>query len=204
MVKGILAEWGICSRTVSLNGFPFSLTHWKNTIAVGFNTGNITIFDSVTGSQVAVFSGHNGQVGSLTFSLDGTFLLSGSGDETVKLWDVQTGGVVKTFCGHTHRVLSVSISPDCTTIASGSLDKTIRLWDVKTGNCFCVIGRHRQKVTSVSFSPTNSRLLISASNDYTVRQWSVNGTQIGPTCEGTNVALSWDTFCFMGGTGCYS
>jgi WD40 repeat protein len=55
----------------------------------------------------------------LAFSSDGTSLVSGSDDCTVKLWDVQTGGTVKTFFGHTELVLSVSISADYTIIASG-------------------------------------------------------------------------------------
>ena len=35
VVKGILTEWGTCSRTVSFSGRPFSLAYWKDTIAVG-------------------------------------------------------------------------------------------------------------------------------------------------------------------------
>jgi len=62
---------------------------------------------------------------------DGTLLVSGSRDDTVKLWDVQTGGVIKTFRGHTDCVLSVAISADCTMIISGSSDKTIHLWDIQ-------------------------------------------------------------------------
>jgi len=93
-------------------------------------SGGIAVLDAITGSQVAVLSGHTDWVRSVTFSLDGIFLVSGGEDKNTILWDVQTGGVVKTFCGHSSWVLSVSISLDCTTIASGPRDKTIRLWNV--------------------------------------------------------------------------
>jgi len=196
VVKGVLAEWGTCSRTVFLNDTPMSLAYWKDTIAVGLYSGRIDILDAITGSKVAVLSGHTDGVNSLTFSLDGAFLVSGSDDKNVKLWDVQTGGVVKTFCGQT-RVLSVSISPDCTTIASGSDDQTIRLWHVQAGDCFRVIDGFQDWVNSVSFSPTNPKLLISASDDDTVQQWDINGCQIGPTHEGRGVAFSSDGTHFI-------
>ena len=197
VVKGTLAEWGTCSRTVSLNGCLQSLACWKNTIAVGLDLGDISILDAITGSQLAVFSGHTHMVRSLTFSLDGVFLVSGSDDETVKLWDVQTGGVVKTFSAHTHWVWSVSISPNCAIIASGTRDNTICLWNVQAGDCFCVIDAHNCPVTSVSFSPTNPKLLISASHDNTVRQWDINGCQIGSTYEGKGVTFSSDGTHFV-------
>ena len=197
MIKGPTAEWGICSRTVFLKYVPVVLTCWRDTIAVGLTSSYIIILNMITGSQTAVFPGHTDTVWALTFSLDGTLLVSGSRDETVKLWDVQTGGVIKTFHVYTKSITSVSISPDCTMIASGCKDGTIHLWDIQTGGCFHVIDGHNDNVNSVNFSPTNSQLLISASDDYTVRQWDVNGHQIGPTCEGTNVAFSPDGTHFV-------
>ena len=112
VVKGLLAEWGMCSRTVLSNNSPYTLSYWNNTIAVGSTHRDILILDAITGSQTAVLTGHTDEVRALIFSSDGTSLVSGSCDKTIKLWDVQTGGVVKTFCGHTHWVYSVSISAD--------------------------------------------------------------------------------------------
>jgi len=197
VVKGILAEWETCSRTVFFSDVPTSLAYWKDTVVVGLQSGDITILDAITGSQVAVLSEHTGFVGAVAFSLDGAFLVSGSHDTNVKLWDVQTGGVVKTFCGHTEPVCSVSISPNCTTIASGSQDMTICLWHVQAGDCFCVIDGFNDWVNSVSFSPTNPQLLISASDDNNVQQWDINGCQIGPSHKGIGVAFSSDGTHFV-------
>jgi len=197
VVKGILDEWGTCSRTVFFDEVTLSLAYWKDTIAVGLESGDITILDATTGSKVAILSGHTDWVRAVAFSLDGAFLVSGSEDQNVKLWDVQTGGVVKTFCGHTEYVVSVSISPDCTTIASGSWDRTIRLWDVQAGDCFHVIDGFNSWVNSVSFFPTDSQLLISASDDNKVQQWDINGCQIGPTHNGCGAAFSSDGTHFV-------
>ena len=146
---------------------------------------------------MAIFSGHDDWVRALAFSSDGVLLVSGGDDTTVKLWDIQTGGVIKTFSGHTSSVSSVSISPDQTTLASGSKDNTIRLWGVWTGECFCTIDGHSDSIKSVCFFPTYPKHLISASKDQTVRQWDINGCQIGPTYEGNGVAFSLDGAQFV-------
>jgi len=189
--------WGTCIRTVLCNNdYTTTLAYWNNTIATGYPGKDITIFDVLTGSQTAVFSGHDAYVHSLAFSLDGTLLVSGSDDNTIKLWDVQTGGVVKTFCGHTKLVLSVSISVDNTTIASGSADETIWLWNIGAGECQ-VIKKYNDQVRTVSFSPTNPQLLLSASRDGTVQKWDTDGHQIGPPIPGSHVAFSPDGTQFV-------
>jgi len=189
VVKGLPAGWGMCSRTVMLDDHTSALSH-HNTIAIGSLPGDIIILNAITGSQAAVLSGHTDEVVTLTFSPDGTSLVSGGLDKTVKLWDMQTGGVVKTFFGHTEGVYSVSISADCITIASGSEDKTICLWDIQTGECYCVI-QQQSYVSHVSFSPTDPQHLISISNDK-LWQWDTNGHQIRLPCDGIYTASSSD------------
>jgi WD40 repeat protein len=192
---GFPTGWGTSSRTVKLYHQPLALTCWKDTLAVGLEYGDIITLNATTGSQVAVLDGHTDHVESLTFLPDGTLLVSGGGDKTVKLWDVQTGGVVKTFHGHTGGVYSVSISSNHTTIASGSKDCTIRLWDIKMGGCHCVITQQGW-VTDVVFSPTNPQHLISASGGL-IQKWDTNGHQVGPTHKGTCPAFSPDGTHFI-------
>ena len=194
-VKGPSAEWGVCSRTVLLDSFTQTLSFWNKIIAVGSRHGDIIILNAVTGSRTAILSGHTAEVNTLTFSLDGTSLVSGSDDRTVKLWDLQTGGVVKTFLGHTDVVWSVSISADFTVIVSGSYDHTIRLWDIQTGECHQTIEQQKE-VLHVCFSPTSFQYLISRSGGK-VWQWDHNGHQIKPPCDGSCTAFSSDGTHFM-------
>jgi WD40 repeat protein len=198
VVKG-LVSWGTCFRTVALNDRPQALAYWKDIIAVGLRSGDIVTLDGITGTQVGVLSGHTSWARSLNFSPDGTLLVSGSNDETLKLWDVQTGGIVKTFHGHTNHVYSTSISPNCITIASGSRDKTIRLWNIQTGECCCII-EQQGYVEHISFSPTNPEHPMFVSNDV-VQWWDVSGYKIGPAYNGSYAALSLDGthFALCGG-----
>jgi WD40 repeat protein len=190
MIKGTSAKWGTCSCTVLLDSCTLALSYWNNTIAVGCGDRNIIILDAITGSQVAILSGHTGWVRSVAFSSDGRSLVSGSYDANVKLWDVETGGVAKTFYGHTEFVWSVAISADCTRIASGSEDEIIYLWDVHTEKHLYTI-KQQQTIFHVSFSPIDPQQIISISGSK-VWHWDINGHQVPPTYDGTHVAFSPD------------
>jgi len=196
LVTGLSATWGTCSRTVSFHESAIGLVCWGNIVVVSLGTGSIIILDAVTGTHVSILSGHTNWVRSLTFSSDGTFLVSGSSDTTIKLWHIQTGGVIRTFSGHTDYIYSVSMSLDCATIASGSVDKTIRLWDVGTGECSHIIEGHTHQVNSVNFSK-HPQTLISSSDDYTVRWWGIDGHQIQQAGGGPKVAFSSDGTHFI-------
>ena len=195
VVKGLSAEWGVCSRTVLLDDSIQTLSYHNNTVAAGSFSGDIIILDTITGIQTAILSGHAEAVYSVTFSSDGTSLVSGSGDYTVKLWDIQTGGIAKTFFGHTGSIMSVSMSADNTVIASGSGDKTIYLWSIQTGECHCIINQQNY-IPQVSFSPIDSQHLISISGGK-VWQWDTDGHQIRPTCNGSCIAFSSDGTQFI-------
>jgi len=190
VVRGLPAGWGTCFCIVVLNERPLGLACWKDIIAVGSESCYIMTLNAITGSKIAILSGHIGLARCLTFSPDGTMLVSGSSDKTIKLWDMQTGGVIKTFQGHTGGVYSVSISPNCTTIASGSGDETIRLWDIQTGECHCVL-QQEDWVGPVSFLPFDPHHFMFVTG-FKVQKWNTNGYKIAPEYCGSCAAFSFD------------
>ena len=195
VVEGPPTGWGICSRTTLLSSFTQTLSHHGNSVAVGSESGDIIILNAITGSQSAVFSGHTREVSHVVFSSDGTLLVSGSVDKTIKLWDIQTGGVAKTLFGHKGGVLCVSISVDSNIIASGSIDRTICLWNVQTRECCHTIQQQRY-VSCVMLSPTGPQHLRSISNG-NVWQCGTNGFQIRPLFCGSHAAFSSDGTQFV-------
>jgi len=129
-----------------------------------------------------VMSGTGG-VCSVLFSPDGTRIVSGSRDSTIRVWDAATGlPLGEPFQGHTSSVWSVSFSPDGTHIVSGSWDSTVRVWDAVTGLPLGEPFRgHTGGVCSVSFSPDGTRIL-SGSRDFTVRVW-VSSVSFSPDAQ---------------------
>src|SRR5439155_653295 len=86
-----------------------------------------------SGREVRAFAGHTAGVGAFALSADGTTLVSGSDDKTLKLWDIPSGREVRAFAGHTAAVWACALSADGGTLVSGSHDKTLKLWDVASG-----------------------------------------------------------------------
>ncbi|KAG2339585.1 hypothetical protein BDR05DRAFT_967764 [Suillus weaverae] len=71
-----------------------------------------------------VLTEHTESVDSVSFSPDGTRMVTGSSDKTVRLWDAATGQPVgEPLRGHTSRVDSVSSSLDGTRVVTGFSDE---------------------------------------------------------------------------------
>ncbi|XP_076453353.1 notchless protein homolog 1-like [Babylonia areolata] len=123
---------------------------------------------------------HAEPVVAVSFSPDGRYLASGSGDMTVKFWDLNTETPQYTCKGHRNYVICLAWSPNGQKLASGSYtthnNGEVMIWDPKTGK---QIGQtltgHRKWVSSLSWKPLHldpeCRYLASASKDTTVRIW---------------------------------
>ncbi len=145
---------------------------------------------------VRTFRGHRTMVGSVAFSPNRSFTLSGGsafsfsdddgfalsqgtnetlgkGTAMLKLWDVASGKELRTFYGHKGRVSSVAFSPDGRFALSGGIDdKTLKLWDVASGKELRTFRGHGGPVHSVAFSP-DGRFALSGGNDNTMRLWDM-------------------------------
>jgi WD40 repeat protein len=90
-----------------------------------------------------------GSVNSVAISHDGTRIISGSSDNSIRIWDAQTGGALHELKGHSSSVNSVAISHDGTRIISGSDDNSIRIWDAQTGGALHELKGHSSSVTQL-------------------------------------------------------
>ena len=125
------------------------------------------------GAHISTLTGHKNWVLSVAFSADGSLLLSGSADRTIRLWDVEISECLQTLEGHGNWVMSVVFSSDGELIATGSADRTIKLWDLSTGECLRTLEGHKHGVWSVALSP-NGKTIARGRADQNVRLWSLN------------------------------
>jgi WD40 repeat protein len=84
---------------------------------------------------ICVLKGHKEAVYGVAFSPDGKFLLTASGDPSVKVWQLPDGKEIKSFAGpngHKQIVLAVAVSPDGSEFATAGADNTAKVWDFPT------------------------------------------------------------------------
>lgn len=72
------------------------------------------LWDIETGQQTTTFTGHSGDVMSLSLSPDMRCFVSGACDASVKLWDIRDSMCRQTFTGHESDINAVCVSAEPT------------------------------------------------------------------------------------------
>jgi WD40 repeat protein len=128
--------------------------------------GTFKIWAADSGQELMTYQGETQPaqtVRAMAFSSDGTQLLFGGGDRTVKVVDIAGQKVVRSLSGHYGQVWSLALSPDGTRIAAGSDDNVLIVWDAHSGkevarhNLITLLG-YSGPVFSVAFSPKGDKI----------------------------------------------
>jgi WD40 repeat protein len=121
-----------------------------------------------------VFSGHEGPVQSVAFSLDGQRIASGGDDGRLLVWDF-TGSRIGCAL-HTEAITAVTWSADGKTIASGGADRVVRLWD-RDGHPEGQLPSGLQGTVNAITISLNGKLFASGSDDTSVTLWDLGTRQ---------------------------
>lgn len=81
------------------------------------------LWDIETGQQATTFTGHTGDVMSLSLSPDYKTFVSGACDATSKLWDIRDGMCRQSFTGHVSDINAVTVSTYVTHSCTHTLGK---------------------------------------------------------------------------------
>ena len=142
--------------------------------------------DKMWSPELLHLRGHTDAVNSVAFSPDGSKVISGSSDRSIRVWDASTGvEMLQSIRGHHDWISSVAFSPDGSKIISGSSDRSIRVWDANTGiEMLPPLRGHDELINSIAFSPDGSKI-ISGSDDKTIRVWDAStGIEMLPPLQG--------------------
>ncbi|ORX53227.1 WD40 repeat-like protein [Hesseltinella vesiculosa] len=136
--------------------------------------------------------GHQGNVKCVQYlGIEGSTLVSGSSDNTLRLWDVESGKSLDVLRGHQSRIWDVSCTQQGDYLASASGDALIKIWHVRDGKASCVntLYGHTGDVYSVHYHP-NEGHLVSGGYDKTVKMFDVNSGSIVKTFAGHQLAVT--------------
>jgi len=173
-------KYGRCS-VKTLKGHTNGVTCLQlddNILATGSYDATIKIWNIETGEEIRTLHGHTRGIRALQF--DDSKLISGSLDNTIKIWNWHTGECISTLQGHTDGVVSLHF--DAQLLASGSIDKSVKIFDFNSKEAFCLKG-HGDWVNCTRLD-VNSRTVMSASDDTTLKLWDLDTRQAIRTFEG--------------------
>ena len=163
-------------------------------IALADSNGTVEVWNAENGAPVKTFAEQSNPIHCLAFSGDGKRLLTGYSDRKAKVWDPETGRRLQTLAGpdahssvaqygHATSVTAVAFSSgEGGLMATGGADYAVKLWkatgpeDDKVPPLLTFVG-HNGSITALAFSRDGQRLA-SASEDKTVKVWSLNGTEL--------------------------
>ncbi|KAL7669032.1 hypothetical protein ACOME3_009704 [Neoechinorhynchus agilis] len=110
--------------------------------------------------------GHHAAVNVVDF--DDRFIVSASGDRTIRVWDAKSLECSRTLLGHRRGIACFQFRGDL--IVSGSSDNTIRIWSVLSGVCLRSLEGHTDLVRCIRF---DHRRIISGAYDGIMKVWDI-------------------------------
>lgn len=136
----------------------------------GSTTGRVWIAPAARLDEARLLADQLPSVECLAFSPDGTTLMAGDSDGSVRGWNTSTGEPVATLADHPSAVLSIAFSKDGTRLVAGCgtwkdlmRPSEIRIWKLESKQIERKLKAPRG-VNCISFLPDESRLAVSSWN----------------------------------------
>ncbi|KXS10343.1 WD40 repeat-like protein [Gonapodya prolifera JEL478] len=114
---------------------------------------------------------------------DGTRIVSGSRDRTVRVWDARTHKPIRTLRVHDGSVLCLQYDATGSNLITGSSDTSLAVWNLQRGSLKRRLRGHTDAVLDVRLVDEGG-LAASCSKDRSIRIWRLDKGDIVATMEG--------------------
>lgn len=150
-------------------------------MAVGADR-QVLIYQTDTNELLGALPFPEGDIYTLTFSVNGDLLLAGGGQEgdtgISVLWNIRTTERMGTFGEYYDTVLAADISPDHRMIALGGPNKKVRVYSTETGEEIYSLDKHNDWIQAVKFTP-DGEVLTTADRAGGMYLWqAANGREV--------------------------
>ena len=174
--------WLLGSLILGAVAFSDRLIGRRSKRATASSDGTARVWESTSGTELAVAAGHGGSVTHAAFSPEGDRIVTASLDGTARVWESASGTELAVLEGHTADIVwHATFSPEGdriltvggdlseffliqTVVASGPA----RVWDAASGTELAVLEGDGHRVYHAAFSPEGDRI-VTAGRDGTAR-----------------------------------
>ncbi|KAL2335859.1 hypothetical protein Fmac_010305 [Flemingia macrophylla] len=125
---------------------------------------------------IRTYYDHIQPINDLDFHPQGTILISGAKDQTIKFFDISKMNAKRAYrvIQDTHNVRSISFHPSGDFLLAASKDGAIRLWDGITASCVrSITGAHGTAEATSAIFTKDQRFVLSCGKDSTIKLWEV-------------------------------
>ncbi|KAK9364118.1 WD40-repeat-containing domain protein [Lipomyces starkeyi] len=163
--------------------------------------GQLLVWEWQSESYILKQQGHYDAINCLTYSPDGSKIITGADDGKIKVWDAVSGFAIVTFTEHISAITAIEFSKRGNVLFSASLDGSIRAWDlIRYRNFRTFTGPERLQFSSLAVDPSGEVVCAGSLDDFDIHLWSVQTGQLLDRLSGHEGPISCLSFADDGGT----
>lgn len=155
------------------NGVEVLSVAWSpiaDVFVTGDAAGELKVWNGADGSLLKTVSAHKHYIWDVSFSFDGRYLASASGDRSAKIWSTQNWSLICDVDAHQGELGSARFSPDGNRLLTAGEDSFVRIWDCANGSILHELEGHNQGVWRAIYS-RDGKLIASSGFEGAIIVW---------------------------------